>query len=358
MFVQIEAMEKYGFFYYDFKKGMDYKVANVIFKAGTKDKFLALEQKDVSTLYWLSDTQELYKGDVLYGIGTTATSELAGLMSASDKIKLDSLIAGSVAGLTPVDATIIIGDSGDDGKTIGVQVSKELGNLIQVKSDGLFIGATGGDGASYVIEKQSEATEGFSATYKLKKTVGGDSTYIGDEINIPKDMFVQSGSVGTVTEAGQPYAGAQIGDVYIDLVLNDADSSHIYIPAKDLVDTTNFVVGNMVDTGKGTTKIFNEASSGGAMYATNDGIQAFVGVNNGESDGLMAQIYADKQVEGQWVGSHINVYHDHIYYVSLANKTDGKKNSDALCEIATVGDVSKVQAAVDSLSESLAWGSL
>lgn len=333
-------------------------MANVIFKTGTKEQFLALEQKDANTLYWLSDTQELYKGDALYGIGKAATQELAGLMSAEDKAKLDSLVAGSVAGLTPVDATIILGDGEDGTKTIGVQVSKEPGNAIEIKADGLFVGATGEIAASYAIEKQTEATDGYVATYKLKKTVGGESTYVGDEINIPKDLVVQSGSVKTVSDADQPYAGAQVGDAYIELVLNDADSSCIYIPAKGLIDTSNFVVGNVVDSGKGTSKIFNETSGGGAMYVADDGTQSFVGVNNGGLDGLMAQIYADKQVDGQWVGSRLNVYHDHIYYVSLANKTAGKENNAAECELATKGDISDVQAAVDSLSENLVWGSL
>lgn len=265
-------------------------MANVIFKTGTKEKFLTLEQKDVNTLYWLGDTKELYKGDVLFGVGANATSELAGMMSAEDKAKLDSLITG----ITPVDATIMIGDGDSGVKTIGVKISKEAGNLIGVKADGLFVGAIDKNEAVYTIEKQPEAAAGFSATYKLKKTVGEDTTYVGDEINIPKDMFVQSGSVETVSEAEQPYAGAQVGDIYIDLVLSDADSSHIYIPAKGLIDTTKFVVGSVVDEGRGTAKIFNEASGGGAMYVADDGTQAFVGVNNGEPNGLMAQIYAGK----------------------------------------------------------------
>ena len=49
-------------------------------------------------------------------------------------------------------------------------------------------------------------------------------------------MFVESGSVGTVVTPDVPYEGAQVGDKYIDLVLANATSDHIYIPANSLVD--------------------------------------------------------------------------------------------------------------------------
>lgn len=89
----------------------------------------------------------------------------------------------------------------------------------------------GADVPEYTIEEVS-ATSGYLKTYQLKK----GSAYIGAKINIPKDMVVSSGSVKTVTETGVPYSGAVIGDKYIDLVIANSASSHIYIPVKDLVD--------------------------------------------------------------------------------------------------------------------------
>lgn len=49
-------------------------------------------------------------------------------------------------------------------------------------------------------------------------------------------MVVQSGTVKEVTEPDQPVAGYKVGDKYIDLVLANADLSHIYILVNDLVD--------------------------------------------------------------------------------------------------------------------------
>lgn len=51
-------------------------MANVLFKTGTRAQFDALATKNESTLYWLTDTQELYKGDVRYGVGTANASSV------------------------------------------------------------------------------------------------------------------------------------------------------------------------------------------------------------------------------------------------------------------------------------------
>lgn len=315
-------------------------MANVIFKVGTKALYNALEQKDTNTLYWITDTNEIYKGDLLFGVGRAATQTAAGLLSAEDKAKLDELAAGTVAGLTPVDGSVVIADTESGGKTIGVKVSEETGNIIQIKDDGLFASA---NNDAYTIEKQDTATEGFAATYRLKKTTASGESYVGDEINIPKDLVVQSGSVKTVTEADVPYAGAQVGDTYIELVLSDPDTSHIYIPTKGLVDTSNFVERKIENPDGSIALIFNESSGGGAKFTHQDGTESYVGVSNGGENGMVAQIYADKNVDGNWVGSRLNVYRKGMFYHNAEDKaSDGYVADDPDHEIATKGDVSAV----------------
>ena len=78
-------------------------MANVIFKQGTRAQYDAIAVKDASTLYWLTDTRELFKGEILYAKGTEATTLASGLMSAADKAKLDNLAAGGAIGLTAVE---------------------------------------------------------------------------------------------------------------------------------------------------------------------------------------------------------------------------------------------------------------
>ena len=111
---------------------------NVKFYFGSQAKYDALLEKNPMALYFIEDTQRLYKGDVLLATGADATSMSSGLMSAQDKIKLDTLVGG-ISNLTPVDDTIVIVNKEDGSKSIGVAVSKVEGNLIAVKDDGLFV---------------------------------------------------------------------------------------------------------------------------------------------------------------------------------------------------------------------------
>ena len=214
-------------------------MANVLFKFGTREQFDAIVTKSETTLYWLTDTHELYKGDKLFGKGIAATQSAAGLMSAEDKAKLDSLVAGSgLSNLTPVDGTIVITDTDDGGKSIGVAISAEAGNALDVRADGLYVDASGSaDVPEYAIEKQETAEDGYVHSYRLKKTVGDESSYVGDVINIPKDMVLESATLETVTEENVPYLGAAVGDPYIHMVFNDDPASTIDVAVKNLVDT-------------------------------------------------------------------------------------------------------------------------
>lgn len=211
-------------------------MANVIFKLGTSAQYQALAAKDANTLYWLSDTKQLYKGDVLYGTGAEATDAAAGLLSAADKQKLDSLVNMSAP--------------------------------------------------EYSIERQTGGEGASVAKYRLKKTVDGTSTYVGDEINIPADLVVQSGTVGKVTEADQPYAGAKVGDSYIDIVLSDADSSHIYIPAADLF--TPNTAGNGIELIGSAISVKIDESSANGLTVTANGLA--MGLATAEKAGAMSAV--------------------------------------------------------------------
>ena len=199
----------------------------------------ALATKDSLALYWIQDSQRLYKGDQLYGAGLEATAEFAGLMSAEDKVALEALKAGNTTGkvtnLTAVDGTINIVDTEDGGKAIGVVVSPDAGNALTAVEGGLFVPTV--TVPEYSIEKQATAEDGFAVSYKLKKTVGEEVSYVGDTINIAKDMMLKSATLETVTEVDVPYVGAVVGDPYIKMTFNDANASNIYIPVKGLIDT-------------------------------------------------------------------------------------------------------------------------
>lgn len=246
--------------------------SNVIFKIGTQEQYNALAVKDPNTLYWLRDVLELRKGEGLYGKGSEATALASGLMSAADKAKLDALSAGGAAGLTAVDASVVLA-SGEDGTTIGVQVSKESGNALELKEDGLFVSAASG-AVEFAIEKQVTPEDGYSASYKLKRTENGTDTYVGDIINIPKDAVLSGGTYEIVETADAPYAGAEVGDPYVDLVVANAEESHIYIPLKGLVDTVK--AGDGINVINNTVSIKLDSANANGLGVGTDGLSMAV----------------------------------------------------------------------------------
>lgn len=100
----------------------------------------------------------------------------------------------------------------------------------------------------YSIVKQGTAESGYLSTYYLTK--GGEQ--VGEKINIPKDFLVNSADILEVEEENQPYDGAQVGDLYIDFVINskgaDDTATHIYLPVNELVDAYNGGNGIEVST--------------------------------------------------------------------------------------------------------------
>lgn len=260
-------------------------MANVIFKVGTLEQYNAIETKNVNTLYWLTDVQRVYRGDVLFAVGANATDEMAGLLSPEYKAQLDAIIAGGVAvNLSALDASIRIVDD-----KIGVQLSAVEGNALELKEDGLFVAVPAIPVIpTYELEKQDVATDGYAATYKLKCASGENVSYVGDEINIPKDMVLQSGSMQTVVMDGVPYEGANVGDPYIDLILSDVNSTHIYVPVAGLVDT--YIAGNGIEIVDGTVSVkINDANANGLFVDENG-----VGMNLATVDVAGAMSPVDK----------------------------------------------------------------
>ena len=117
------------------------------------------------------------------------------------------------------------------------------GAIKSVKVNGTAL--TPVDGAVDVlvaVEKKATANTGYAASYTIK----ANGVALSPDIDIPKDFLVKSATLETVTTADTPYQGAQVGDKYIDFVINAKDASetaeHIYLPVNDLVDV--YTAGN------------------------------------------------------------------------------------------------------------------
>lgn len=94
----------------------------------------------------------------------------------------------------------------------------------------VYIPSSANNSVHTICMEKIESTE-FAAVYIL--TIDGEQ--IGDAIEIPKDLSVHSGEVKYVTTADDPYEGAQVGDAYLSLsVQNDG---HVYVPLPNATAT-------------------------------------------------------------------------------------------------------------------------
>lgn len=166
----------------------------------------------------------------------------------------------------------------DDGKvvTVAVKVSKETGNALSTKSDGLFVGNI--KVPEYTLAKLDEATAGMGSSYQLKK----DGTAVGATIDIPKDLVVKSGSVKDF-EAGALPEGVTEAGTYIELTLQNDDNTKIYINVSKLIDiyaggdttsikvnvdpSTHKITATIADGGVGTGQIGDGAVTAAKLAA-------------------------------------------------------------------------------------------
>lgn len=237
-------------------------MATVKFYTGLQEKFDVLTPES-NALYFVTDTRRLYKGSLLFADMSKVEEIAQKLETIPDGSGVNVLEEIKVNGSTltienkSVNITIETGTENGTVSVNGVDVKvKGLKDAafktVEELAETILSGASSGEVEDpdnpgemipakpfLAIEKLETATEGFSASYQM---VNKDGTRLGAVIDIPKDMVVQSGTVETVTEADTPVAGYKVGDRYIDLLLANADNTHIYILASDLV--TTYEAGN------------------------------------------------------------------------------------------------------------------
>ena len=444
----------------------------VLFKQGLQAAYDALPEKEENAVYYITDTQRMYKGSLLIGVGKNATQAAAGLLSAEDKAALDAIVAGFsnkvdriISGAEEGSRAIVtneadggclkyehadgtysavaVNNGGKDGiaaQLYAIDKDTNKGSKFDVTTHGIYYvkgNESGKTPAQRDIEANEVATkkditeiqvpeysltkEAASGTYAAIYHLTKNGVNIGEAINIPKDQLLKSVEVKVCTEKDVPVEGLEIGDKYLDFtfIVESGAEAHAYIAVKDMakpytagegiiisadnqikVDEEVFAKVDYVDasitstmlyidqqdnsehagrvagdnllravldaeiarakaeeakkttqrieSSKGVSEVWNEASGGGAHFTQTNGAESFVGVNDG-TDGLMAQIYADVKVDGKWVGSRINAYNDKIYYTNKAAVASGIERNDADYEIATIGVVESAKLVWESI---------
>lgn len=201
--------------------------------AGLKDAAYA-------TVDGLNNTARGYANEVL---GTEGDASTENTVYGAKKAAAEALAAANNK-VASVAATankgIEIGGTAT-APTVGIKLDPAAGNAATLSAAGLKV--TIPAAAEYTIAKKSDSGD-YAAVYQLTK----DGTPVGVDINIPKDMVVQSGQV-VKNPAGQP-AGT-----YIVLTLANATSDKLYINVDTLIE---YVTGGTAADGIITTSVSDD----------------------------------------------------------------------------------------------------
>lgn len=202
-----------------------------------------------------------------------------------------------VASVTAADNSITIGGSGT-APTIGVKIDPAEGNAIKLGESGLKVEI--GAAPEYVIEKEAAPTEGYFASYVLKK----DGAQAGVKIDIPKDYLVKSANIKESVGEGDP-SGLPAETKYIDFVINakeaDGTESHIYLNVNELVDA--YTAGNGIEIESSSNVVSAKVVAENGLSVDASGIK--LSVASGSSAGAMSAAHYTK-LEGIEAGAQVN----------------------------------------------------
>lgn len=244
----------------------------------TAEKYAGLLVKDSNALYFLQDTQEIYKGETSF---TQPTSLVANFpeKGALGRVYINqTTLEGKVwtgtqwrTVIQPV-AQTMTGAGGETTPVSGDAVKAYVATQLAQAITGNFV-----DGITYdKTTKQLKYTKGEAeTTVDIAGFVTGAS-YAGDtgiltfqvqggeaiQVNLPKENFVKSGKYDAVEK---------------DLVLTLQDGSEIRIPADDLIDSSEFVSSETVSMAAGEDGLVKaevkiSATAGNALTKNADGL--------------------------------------------------------------------------------------
>lgn len=241
-------------------------------KAATKPEYTASEIKNIDS-YIAGKVQDT---DTQYKLEQDATDPHVLILSAKT---LDDEDYTEVTRITTADTTYTAADGAvtvdATAKTIGVNVSADADNGLQKKADGLYVKDRTVD-----VVKKATANAGYIASYQV--TV--DGTVVGADINIPKDYLVKSADIKVVAAADDPYAGAVVGDKYIDFVVNtvsgDGNESHIYLSVQDLVD--EYTAGDGIEISATNVIAIKLGTNANGLKVGANGLELDEAVANGD----------------------------------------------------------------------------
>ena len=164
----------------------------------------------------------------------------------------------------------IVIEGTDTAPTVGIKLDPAEGNIATLSEAGLKVTAPTVNVPVYSLKKDATSTD-YAAVYHLTK----DGVEVGEAINIPKDLFVESGEI-VENPAGQTPGK------YLKLVLQN-QTDPVYINVADLVDA--YTAGNGI-TISGTNEVAAKVVAANGLSVDANGIK--MSLASGDAAGAMS----------------------------------------------------------------------
>lgn len=200
----------------------------------------------------------------LYGVKALATQ------ASADAAAAEATAEEKVASVSATANKGIVIEGTDTAPTVGIKLDPAEGNIATLSEAGLKVTAPTVNVPVYNLTKDATSTD-YAAVYHLTK----DGENVGEAINIPKDLFVESGEI-VENPAGQTPGK------YLKLVLQN-QTAPVYINVADLVDA--YTPGNGI-TISGTNEVAAKVVAGNGLSVDTDGIK--IGAASGTAAGAMS----------------------------------------------------------------------
>lgn len=200
----------------------------------------------------------------LYGVKALATQ------ASADAAAAEATAEEKVASVSATANKGIVIEGTTTAPTVGIKLDPAEGNIATLSEAGLKVTAPTVNVPVYNLTKDATSTD-YAAVYHLTK----DGVNVGEAINIPKDLFVESGEI-VENPTGQPEGK------YLKLVLQN-QTAPVYINVADLVDA--YTPGNGI-TISGTNEVAAKVVAGNGLSVDTDGIK--MGAASADAAGAMS----------------------------------------------------------------------
>ena len=177
--------------------------------------------------------------DLIDKVGAKAEGETTATGLYKEIADVLAVANSKVSSVAAADKSVAIGGS-ITAPTVKVAIASGSDNALTLASDGLKVVIPEVSIPEYSVIKKTDSGN-YAAVYQLTK----DNTPVGVDINIPKDMVVESGTIETYTEGHLP-TGVKTAGTYIVLKLANAANDTLYIPVDSLIE---YVTGGTATDG-------------------------------------------------------------------------------------------------------------